>query len=82
MTLLKKSALAAVVVLSTFAMGSASAITISAPGVNSPNLEVSINNGVATLFGNAESGIELKLAERELEKTEGVNRVINIATFN
>ena len=46
------------------------------------NLSITVKNGVATLFGNTESGTEASLAENLIIQMHGVNRVINLITYN
>lgn len=82
MKLFKTSAIAATLILSVFAMGSAQALTISTPGVSSAQLSVNVKDGVATIFGNADSAVERNLAEKYVAQTEGVDRVINLVTYN
>ena len=82
MKLFKKTAMVSALVVSAFAMGSASALTISAPGVNSPNLNVNVKDGIATIFGTADSAAERGLAEKFVANSEGVDRVINLVTYN
>jgi len=80
MKLFTKTAIASLFVLSS--MGIANAATIdSIPGVSSANINVNVENGVATLFGNTDTASERKLAERHVAKLEGVDRVINLVTY-
>ena len=51
-------------------------------GVNAPNVSVKIDDGVATLFGNVESFSEASLAQAHVENIDGVDRVINLVTYN
>ena len=79
MKLFKSTALATVLVMGS--IGAASAVTLdSLPGATGTNINVKIDNGVATLFGQADSGIDRKIAERHVAKLEGVNKVINLVT--
>ena len=83
MKLLKNSLIGATLLAGAAAMGTASAITLdSIPGVTGGSLKVSVDNGVATLFGNADSGIERELAKAYIEKMDNVERVIDLVTFN
>jgi len=80
MKFLTKTAIATLMVLGT--MGAANAATLDTiPGISSTNLNVTVKDGVATLFGNTDSASERKLAERHVAKLEGVERVINLVTF-
>ena len=79
MKLFKTTALATVLVLGS--IGAASAVTLdNLPGVTGPNINVKIDNGVATLFGQADSGSDKQIAERYVANIEGVNKVINLVT--
>jgi len=80
MKLIKSTAIA--LVLGTFAMGSAHALTVDAPGVSSPTLNLIIDNGVATLSGSVESSLERVLAENHVARLEGVEQVINLISYN
>ena len=51
-------------------------------GVSSPTLSYRVQDGVATLFGDTDSGFESNLAERHVAKIDGVDRVINLITYN
>ena len=51
-------------------------------GVSSATLSVNLDDGVATLFGNAESGAESALAASHVAKLYGVDRVINLISHN
>jgi len=80
MKLFTKTAIATVLVLGSF--GAANAATLdSIPGVTSPSVNVNVNDGVATLFGQVDTASERKLAERHVAKLEGVDRVINLVTY-
>lgn len=82
MKLFKQTAIATTLILGAFAMGSAQALTISTPGVSSAHLNVNVKDGVATIFGTADSAAERNLAEKFVAKSEGVDRVINLITYN
>ena len=78
---IKKTLIAATLIAGTVVMSSAFSITLrDVPGLNTNELSVRIDDGVATLFGNADSGIERHLAQRYLENLEEVDRVINLAS--
>ena len=82
MKLIKKTAITSALVLGTLGLGSASAITLdNIPGVTGTNLQVQVDNDVATLFGQADSGADKNIAERHVAKIEGVDRIINLVTF-
>lgn len=82
MKLFKKTAIAATLVLSALAMGSAQAITLdSLPSVNGAGLNVSVKDGTATLFGQADSSSESAFAEQYVANMEGIDKVINLVTF-
>lgn len=53
----------------------------SVPGV-SGGVNLILNNGVATLTGDVDSGIERHLAAQYAAKIDGVDRVINLLTSN
>lgn len=82
MKLFKKTAIATSLVLSVFAMGAAQALTISPPGVSAANLNVTVKDGVATIFGSADSLAESSQAEQYVAGLDGVDQVINLVTFN
>lgn len=50
--------------------------------VTSPKLSVTVNDGIATLFGDAESGSEAAMVEERISDIEGVEHVINLITWN
>ena len=82
MKLFKKSAIATIMLVGTMAIGTASAITLDAPGVTSASVNVTVKDGVATLFGTVESGFERAQAERHVAKLDGVDKVINLIGYN
>ena len=73
--------LAAAVLLSTFAMGSANAMYLG-DVTSSANVRYCVVNGVATLSGNVESAFDRELVERQARKIDGVHRIINLITFS
>ncbi len=73
--------LAAATVLATVAFGSTNAITLDNVS-SSTNLNVTVNNGVATLFGNVDSQFESVQAERAAAKIDGVESVRNLLNFS
>ncbi|MBX2881771.1 MAG: BON domain-containing protein [Granulosicoccus sp.] len=52
------------------------------PNVTSPNLDILVKNGIATVFGHAEDGIDRKMAVIYAGKLEGVEKVIDLSTHN
>ena len=50
--------------------------------VYSPGLTVTVSDGIATLFGDAESGAEAAMAEERVSDIDGVEHVINLVTWN
>ncbi len=51
-------------------------------GVSSSSISVNVDDGVATLFGSADSGSDAALAENHVAKLDGVDKVINLITYN
>ena len=49
--------------------------------VSSPDLRVTVYDGIATLIGTAESFEEAQAAEKEIRDVEGVEHVINLITW-
>ncbi len=90
MKLLITKTLAALAITGALSIGTASAMGLNAGtqpldsivGVSSASISVNLDNGVATLFGNAESGAESALAAHHVAKIDGVDRVINLITHN
>lgn len=90
MKLLNTKAIAALVITSAMSVGTTSAMglpsgtspLISVIGINSGKIKVNMKDGVATLFGHAESAIERAVAARYVAKQEGVNKVINLIFIN
>jgi hypothetical protein len=82
--------IAALAIAGALSIGTASAMGLSAGtqpldsivGVSSASLSVTINDGVATLFGTTDSGAEAAIAANEVSQIEGVERVINLVTWN
>ena len=50
--------------------------------VYSPGLSVTVSDGIATLFGDAESSAEAAMAEERVADIDGVDHVINLVTWN
>jgi len=73
--------LIAATLLTSFAMGSANALTIQ-DVTSSTNVRVQVQNGVATIFGNVESGFDKQLVAQQTKKIEGVDRVRNLLKFS
>ena len=89
MKLFNKATLASLFVIGALAAGTASAMTdrhtTELTGVlstSSVNLRVTVEDGVAYLFGNVDSAIESGHAARHVAGIEGVNKVINLITVN
>ena len=72
--------LVAATLLTVFAMGSAQALTVK-DVTSSTNVRITINNVVATLFGNVESSFDKHLVAQQAKKIEGVTRINNLLTF-
>ena len=51
-------------------------------GVSSAAISVNVDDGVATLFGTADSGSEAALAAHHVSKLVGVDKVVNLITYN
>lgn len=49
---------------------------------SSVNLSITVKNGVATLFGNTESGADSVVTENLVLQMHGVDRVINLITYH
>ena len=81
---------AAILVTGMMTAGSASAMGLSegtqpldsVVGVSSANLSVNVRDGIATVFGNVESGAEAAIAKSYVSQMAGVDRVINLITVN
>ena len=90
MKILNAKSFAALALVSAMSVGTASAMGLNIGtkpvnqivGVSSATLSVTVNDGVATLFGTTESGAEAALAETKVAQMEGVDRVINLVTWN
>lgn len=84
MKLIKDSVLTTAAVAATFSLGMAGAAAASGlgsvSGVNG-NVNVVVDNGVATVFGHVDSGFESKLIARHVGSQDGIDRVINLVTF-
>jgi hypothetical protein len=90
MKLLNAKTLAAVALTGALSIGTASAMGLSTGtqplnsvvGVNSASISYKVQDGVATLFGTTDSKSESQLAQYHIENIDGVDRVINLVTFN
>ena len=90
MKLLNTKTLAALAITGALSIGTASAMGLdsgtqplnSVVGVSSANISVNLDDGVATLFGNVDSGAESALAASHVAKLDGVEQVINLITYN
>lgn len=64
-------------------MGAATAVTLeSIPEISNSTMAYCIKNGVATLYGHADSGIDKAQAARYVAALDGVDRVINLVSHN
>ena len=50
--------------------------------VSSPDLRVTVYDGIATLLGTADSGAEARAVEKHISDVDGVEHVINMITWN
>lgn len=50
--------------------------------INNPEVRVTINDGIATLSGNADSRSEALLAEEHISDVEGIDYVINLIDWD
>lgn len=90
MKLVNIKTVAALVVAGFMSVGSASAMMLdngnsplnSVDGVSSANLTVNFKNGVATVFGDVDSGVESALAANYVADMDGVTRVVNLISVN
>ncbi len=78
---LVKNIIASVIVVGAFMGGVASANTLDTYH-SSTNVNISVNNGVATLFGSVDSQFERHQAAVEAGKLDGVEEVRNLLTFS
>lgn len=87
---LNKSAVVALSISSAMSLGTASAKIPdigtqplkSVIEVSNPEVRVAVSDGIATLFGIAESQAEALLAEEHAADIEGVYHVINMIDWN
>ncbi len=90
MKLFNTKTLAALAITGALSIGTASAMGLDAGtkalnsvvGVSSATLQVTVNDGVATLFGTTESGAEAAIAANQVSQMDGVDQVINLVTWN
>lgn len=90
MKFINAKSIAALALTGALSIGTASAMGLdsgtkplnSIVGVNSTSLSYNVRDGVATLFGNADSSFESALAKNHVEQIDGVDRVINLITYN
>ena len=77
---ISKSMIATVVIAAAMFAGQAAAF---APlGVSSADLNVTVTNGIATLFGHVDSNLDRVLAENAAAALDGVTEVRNLITFS
>lgn len=50
--------------------------------VNNPSVQLTVQDGIATLFGTVEFFSEAMLAEEHVSDIEGVDHVINLINWN
>ncbi len=81
---LTKSIIATALIAGSLVAGSASAMTpVNIDGLSSStNVNVSVKDGVATLFGSVDSQFERIQVANAAKKLEGVNQVRNLLTFS
>ena len=90
MKLLNTKTLTAVILAGMMTAGTASAMGLSQGtqpltsivGVSSAAISINVDGDVATLFGNVESGSEAALAASHVSKLDGIDKVINLITYN
>lgn len=72
---MKFKLLATITVFSAIFAGAASATTVSD---NSPDVQLEVNDGVATLFGSVDSSIEKTMFENVVKAMDSVDDVQNL----
>lgn len=77
MKTLKTASIAAALLLTTIGTATAGSV----PGVTQ-GINYSVNDGVATISGHFDSGIERYLAAQYVNGLNGVDQVIDLATSN
>lgn len=89
MKLLNKTTITSLLLVSALSIGTASAMTerhttplSGAIGISSVDLRVTVEDGVATIFGNVDSGAESGLATQYVAGMDGVAKVINLISVN
>ena len=90
MKLFNVKTIAALAITGALSIGTASAMGLdvgtkpldSIIGVTSATLSVTVNDGVATVWGTTDSGAEAAIAANQVAQMEGVDRVINLVTWN
>ena len=90
MKLLNTKTIAALLITGAMSVGTASAMTLdsgttqlnSIAGVSSANIRVNVKDGVATLFGNVDSGSEAALAANHVAMQDGISKVRNLISIN
>ena len=68
-------------VLSIAVIGCGTPVKLKHEGSSSSGIRVSVKNGVATLYGHADSNFERIQAGNAARKLDGVTRVRNLLTF-
>lgn len=89
MKLSKTSAFASLLLIGALSVGTASAMTdrhttqlSGVVGISSVDLRVTVEDGVAYIFGNVDSGAESGLATQHVAGIEGVDKVVNLISVN
>ncbi len=79
MKLLKTAVIASVLAIGVIGTASAAGLS-SVPGVNG-NVNVVVSDGVATVYGHVDSSFERNLTGKYVGAQDGIDRVINLVTF-
>lgn len=79
MKLLKTAVIASILAIGVIGTASAAGLS-SVPGVNG-NVNVVVSDGVATVYGHVDSSFERNLTGKYVGAQDGIDRVINLVTF-
>ena len=80
---ISKSIVASLVIAGAMFAGTAVAATSDLSDLtSSTNVNVTVKDGVATLFGSVDNGFEKRLVADAAAKIEGVDSVRNLVTFS
>lgn len=74
---MKTKLLTTAIIATAIFASSAFAGSVRISGTGTAGVRVTVNDGVATIYGNVESGIEKVLIENRVKKLEGVTKVRN-----